>query len=217
MSKYKITIPISQCSNLKTAETKALIDCGAEGKFVDSSLVDWKQVRRLKKPIPVRNVDGTSNKAGALRYKIQISYNVQQKQFKDWFYVTKLGDQKMILGLPWLHEINPRIDWSTGTVRFPEEQKARAEPEEDKSLEDKDIEMYLRFVQKMEEVDENDDLETDHLWIQAKMTSQALAHEHEDKTQRLNYPRNLNHGKPFLINRHQNDSLYHDNGIMLLI
>ena len=53
MSKYKITFPISQCSNLKTAETKALIDCGAEGKFVDSSLVDWKQVRRLKKPIPV--------------------------------------------------------------------------------------------------------------------------------------------------------------------
>ena len=217
MSKYKITIPISQCLNLKTAVTKALIDCRAEGKFVDSSLVDWKQVCRLKKPIPVRNVDGTSNKAGALRYKIQISYNVQQKQFKDWFYVTKLGDQKMILGLPWLHEINPHIDWSTGTVRFLEERKANNEPEEDESLEDKDIETYLRFVQKMEEVDENDDLETDHLWIQAKMTSQALAHEHEDKTQRLNYPRNLNHGKPFLINRHQNDSLYHDNGIMLSI
>ena len=53
MSKYKITIPISQCLNLKTAETKALIDCGAEGKFVDSSLIDWKQVRHLKKPIPV--------------------------------------------------------------------------------------------------------------------------------------------------------------------
>ena len=92
--KYKITIPISQCSNLKTTETKALIDCGAEGKFVDSSLIDWKQVHRLKKPIPVHNVDGTSNKAEALRYKIQISYNIQQKQFKDWFYVMKLGDQK---------------------------------------------------------------------------------------------------------------------------
>ena len=31
MSKYKITIPISECLNLKTTETKALIDCGAEG------------------------------------------------------------------------------------------------------------------------------------------------------------------------------------------
>ena len=92
----------------------------------------------------------------------------------------------MILGLPWLHEINPRIDWSTGTVSFPEERKTNNEPEEDESLEDEDIEMYLRFVQKMEEVDENDDLETDHLWIQAKTsTSQALAHEHEDKTQKV--------------------------------
>jgi hypothetical protein len=52
-SKYKITIPISQCLNLKTAETKALIDCGAEGKFVDSSLVNWSKVHCLKKSIPV--------------------------------------------------------------------------------------------------------------------------------------------------------------------
>ena len=166
----------------ETAETKALIDCGAEGKFVDSSLVDWKQVHHLKKPIPVHNVDGTSNKAGALWYKIQINYNVQQKQFKDWFYV-------MILGLPWLHEINPHIDWSTGTVRFPEEWKTNDESEKDKSLEDKDIEMYLCLVQKMEEVDKNDNFETDHLWIRAKMsTSQALAHEHEDKAQKVELP-----------------------------
>ena len=103
--------------------------------------------------------------------------------------MTKLGDQKMILGLPWLHEINPRIDWSTGTVRFPEEWKTNDELEEDESLEDEDIEMYLRYVQKMEEIDENEDLETDHLWIQAKMsTSQALAHEHEDKTQKVELP-----------------------------
>jgi hypothetical protein len=62
MSKYKITIPLTRCSNLKTAETKALIDSGAEGKFVDSSLVDWKEVHCLKKNIPVQNVDGTHNK-----------------------------------------------------------------------------------------------------------------------------------------------------------
>ena len=102
--------------------------------------------------------------------------------------MTKLGDQKMILGLPWLHEINPHINWSTGTVRFPEERKTNNKLEEDESLEDEDIEMYLRFIQKMEEVDENEDLETD-LWIQAKMlTSQALTHEHEDKTQKVELP-----------------------------
>jgi len=64
MSKYKITIPLTQYSNLKTTETKALIDSGAKGKFVDSSLVDWKEVHHLKKTIPVHNIDGTHNKAG---------------------------------------------------------------------------------------------------------------------------------------------------------
>ena len=160
-----------------------------EEKFVDSSLVDWKQVRCLKKPIPVGNVNGTSNKAGALQYKIQISYNVQQKQFQDWFYVMKLGDQKMILGLPWLHEINPHINWSTGMVGFPKEWETDDKSVENENLEDEDTEMYLCYVEKMEEVDENDDLETDHLWIQAKIsTSQALAHEHEDKTQKVKLP-----------------------------
>src|SRR6266576_2410171 len=55
MSRNKITIPISQCLNLKTAETKALIDSGAEGKFVDGTIVNWKNVIRLKKPITIRN------------------------------------------------------------------------------------------------------------------------------------------------------------------
>ena len=77
----------------------------------------------------MRNVDGTNNKSGDIRYKIQISYNIENNRFKDWFYVTRLGDQRLILGLPWLREINPRIDWSEGTVRFPDERKIDPEKE----------------------------------------------------------------------------------------
>src|SRR6266576_5524595 len=110
MSRNKITIPISQCLNLKTAETKALIDSGAEGKFIDGSIVNWKKIVRLKKPITVRNVDGTNNEMGKMRYKTKICYNIDKDKFEDWFYITKLGDQKVILGLPWLKEVNPIID-----------------------------------------------------------------------------------------------------------
>ncbi len=69
MSRNKITIPISQCSNLKTAETKALIDSGAEGKFIDGMIVNGKNVICLKKPITVQNVDGTHNEMGKICYK----------------------------------------------------------------------------------------------------------------------------------------------------
>src|SRR6266550_6607264 len=68
-----------------------------------------------------RNVDGTHNEMGKIRYKTKICYNMKRNQFEDWFYVTKLGDQKVILGLPWLKQVNPDIDWLTGTVSFPEE------------------------------------------------------------------------------------------------
>ncbi len=49
ISKNKITIPISQCLNLKTAETKALIDSGTEGKFIDGT-----NDRQLEKCHPLK-------------------------------------------------------------------------------------------------------------------------------------------------------------------
>ena len=34
------------------------------------------------------------------------------------FYITGLGNQKVILGLPWLRKHNPEIDWEKGTVTW---------------------------------------------------------------------------------------------------
>src|SRR6266576_1606322 len=150
MSRNKITILISQCSNLKTAETKALIDSGTKGKFIDGTIINWRNVIRLKKPITVRNVDGTYNEMGKICYKTKICYNMKQNQFEDWFYITKLGDQKVILGLPWLKQVNPDIDWSTGTVSFPKEQSINNEPEGEE-LEDDKTDMYLCTILKEEE------------------------------------------------------------------
>src|SRR6266550_2240433 len=207
MSRNKITIPISRCSNLKTAETKALIDSGAEGKFVDGTIVKWKNVIRLKKPITVRNVDGTHNEMGKIRYKTKICYNVKQNQFEDWFYITKLGDQKVILGLPWLKQVNPEINWSTGTVSFPEERSINDDPEGEE-LEDDETDAYIRIILKEEEldVDANEDLETDHLWIQAKTSaSQALAHEYEDNTKKAALPPEYAKWRKVFDNRRRND------------
>ena len=42
----------------------------------------------------------------------------------EWFYVTTLGDQSLILGLPWLEKYNPIINWKEKTLEF------RSSPEE---------------------------------------------------------------------------------------
>ena len=41
----------------------------------------------------------------------------------EWFYVTTLGDQNLILGLPWLEKHNPIIDWTEKTLEFQSSQE----------------------------------------------------------------------------------------------
>jgi hypothetical protein len=66
----------------------------------------------------------------------------------EWFYVMALGDQNLILGLPWLEKHNPIIDWTEKTLEFrnSQEDKAKAfirslaqEQEETMLIEDKDL------------------------------------------------------------------------------
>jgi hypothetical protein len=72
----------------------------------------------LKKPIKVRNVDGTFNRNGAITERCLINLEVNDKIMTEWFYVTALGDQDLILGLPWLEKHNPIIDWMKKTPEF---------------------------------------------------------------------------------------------------
>jgi hypothetical protein len=44
----------------------------------------------------------------------------------EWFYITALGDQNLILGLPWLEKHNPIIDWTEKTLEFRNSQEDKA-------------------------------------------------------------------------------------------
>jgi hypothetical protein len=79
----------------------------------------------LKKSIIVRNVDGTRNAAGKIEYETRIQYAIGDQEFDEWFLVTSLGDQKMILGMPWLESHNPRINWKRKTIELVDWNKER--------------------------------------------------------------------------------------------
>jgi len=103
---------------LKDVETTALIDCGAQGRFIDESVIGKNKVRRLGRPITVRNVDSTRNLAGRITHETRVKYWIGKQEFDDWFYITSLGDQRIIFGMPWLKDNNPDIDWKEGIVKF---------------------------------------------------------------------------------------------------
>ena len=79
---------------------------------------DFEGLSILKTPIKVRNVDGTYNKNGAITERCLIPFRIKDKTMTEWFYVTMIGDQDLILGLPWLEKHNPIIDWKEKTLEF---------------------------------------------------------------------------------------------------
>jgi hypothetical protein len=80
-------------------------------------------LRTLKHPLPVKNVDGSSNKAGPICFTtIQtIRIETPDKQFHkehSEFYVTAVGTHDLILETNWLKAHNPELDWTTSRLAF---------------------------------------------------------------------------------------------------
>ena len=113
----QISIQLIEPSHtLKAVDTRALIDSGAS-----ISCLDWGFVRkhslpttRLQKPIYARNADNTINSKGVIRF------NVEGIARKVTFHVISLGNENVILGLPWLRDVNPTIDWNQRTLSIDE-------------------------------------------------------------------------------------------------
>jgi hypothetical protein len=144
ISNRQFSIPIKVETVENTEEITALIDSGAEGLFIDKSIAHKWRKSILKSPIKVRNVDGTYNENGAIMERCLIPFRIMT----EWFYVTALGDQNLILGLPWLEKHNPIIDWTEKTLEFRNSQEDKAkvfirslaqEQEETMLIEDKDL------------------------------------------------------------------------------
>ena len=63
-------------------------------------------------------MDGTDNKQGTIRYYTDLNIKIRDWTFSERFYITGLGNQKIILRLPWLRKHNPEMDWEKGTVTW---------------------------------------------------------------------------------------------------
>ena len=64
------------------------------------------------------NVDGTPNEAGCISEVVELIIRYEKHSERALFAVTGLGRQNLILGITWLREHNPEIDWRTGKVEM---------------------------------------------------------------------------------------------------
>ena len=99
---------------------KALLDSGATGLFMNTTFAKEKGFRmeRLKKPLAVKNVDGTANVGGAITHQVECNMFFKGHVERVRMDVCNLGKTELILGMPWLAAHNPEIDWKKGEVKM---------------------------------------------------------------------------------------------------
>ena len=94
----------------KDVKTKALLDSGAGGVFISHEFAEKNGLETfpLKRSILVRNMDGTPNKKGTISHYTRANLEINGKKFGTSFLIAGLGDESVILGLPWLQKIKDR-------------------------------------------------------------------------------------------------------------
>jgi len=105
---------------------EALLDSGATGLVMSSEFTKKQgfKLKKLERPMQVRNVDGSFNKEGLIENTVEV--NIYYKRHMERTEIDVIGGQKwsVILGMLWLACHSPEIDWRMGEVkmtRCPEE------------------------------------------------------------------------------------------------
>jgi hypothetical protein len=106
-----------------------MIDSGATGLFLNKRVVDQHKIMtlKLKQRIPLHNIEGSKNKAGGITHYARLNMKIGDTAKKTNFFITDIGPEDIILGLPWLKEANPIIDWDEGKITL-ESGTAEIEP-----------------------------------------------------------------------------------------
>jgi hypothetical protein len=111
-----ISVPINIGSSKQTVET--LINSGTGGLFIDRNFTKKFDINYLDKPVKAYNVDRMENKQGTINAYVNLEFTLGERKFKERFYMTGLGKQKIILSFPWLHKYNLIINWKKEEITF---------------------------------------------------------------------------------------------------
>ncbi|ESK81689.1 hypothetical protein Moror_15853 [Moniliophthora roreri MCA 2997] len=118
-------IPLQYKVGTQIIETQALLDSGVGGQFISTALARklGKRWIQLPEKIKVFNINGTPNKTAWISHVVELEFRIADKEFRENFMISGIGDKDLILGLPWLCYHNPQINWETGEIKFLPRQK----------------------------------------------------------------------------------------------
>ena len=94
---------------------QALLDCGSSINLIHEHVISSLHIPVTPCVGPeVSLADGKTTLSCNLF--VSLSYSVSGVSRRDTFFVSSIGAQPLILGMPWLERVNPLIDWVRKTM-----------------------------------------------------------------------------------------------------
>jgi hypothetical protein len=90
-----------------------MLDSGATAVFINKRFVLQHNILcyPLTRSITLHNINGSINKAGLLTHFTCLTMNIGSKYTEKLdFLIMDLSPENIILGLPWLHQINSKVN-----------------------------------------------------------------------------------------------------------
>jgi len=115
-----VKISLKRINMQKGIIVETLLDSGVMGLVMSSEFARKQgfKLKRLDRPMYVRNMDGLLNKEGAIEHTVEV--NIYYQGYRERMKINVIRRQKwmVILGMPWLAHHNPEIDWRTEEVKI---------------------------------------------------------------------------------------------------
>jgi len=107
-----LKVGLEKSESHEEVAVKALLDSGVTGLFMDTTFAKEKRFKmeKLKKPLLVRNVDGTVNARGTIIHQVECNMFFKGHMERARIDICNLGKKELILGMLWLAVHNPEID-----------------------------------------------------------------------------------------------------------
>jgi len=106
------------CTKLGTHVLSTLIDTGAMQNFLSEDAA--KQLGLVWKkddvPKPITNADGSKCGSGMITLYYDIPIKLDNLWKEERFYQAKTRTDQVVLGIPWLANFKPTINWMAGTI-----------------------------------------------------------------------------------------------------
>jgi len=118
--KDHIMVKIQLHGDRESVTINAMIDSGATEAFIDREVCNKHGIKMIKakNPREIYLADGKPSAMGPVTHMTKVPMDISSHRELATFQVANLQNHEVILGMPWLREHNPTIDWNDKRITF---------------------------------------------------------------------------------------------------